>query len=222
LIDINLVYGNLEIKMAEEKNMEEILGGQKILPVIALEDADDAMPLTEALIAGGIKVVEITLRTEEALDAIKILSSNGISVGAGTITSAKSLTRAIEAGAKFFISPGITDKIAQKALELRVPFMPGISTPSEVMKAMEYGIEYMKFFPAEISGGTKKLKYYSELFQDVFFCPTGGVNAKNYKDYLHLDNVFCVGGSWLTPQETILKKDWQAITKLALEAASHS
>jgi len=195
----------------------DILSLGVVIPVVTVENLDEVLPLTRALLLGGIKTMEITLRTPIALEAIKMVSGEirEMKVGAGTVTSPAKFEDAVEAGADYIVSPGFTEELAKKAEESDIPFLPGVATPSEIIKASECGFKYMKFYPAEIFGGCKALKAYSSLFSDIIFCPTGGVNEDNYKDYLNLPNVTCVGGSWLVSQEIISSENWSEITRHA-------
>lgn len=194
--------GDLKMKIFEQN---------KIIPVVVIENADDILPLTEALISGGINIIEITLRTEAALDAIKIAKEQtDIIVGAGTIISEENYEQVIELGVDFIVSPGLTKNLVGISQNYDTPYIPGVSTPTEIMRAKKYGCSYLKFFPAEISGGVKALKQFS-LFDGVKFCPTGGVNKENYQEYLDLPNVFAIGGTWIAPKELIDKKDWNKI-----------
>lgn len=193
------------------------------MPVMVIQNIDDAVPLARALVAGGIKVLEITLRTPVALEAIKLISSEveGAIVGAGTITSAAQLKAAEEAGAVFAISPGLTPALLQAAVEGNIALIPGIATLSELMQGMEYGLDHFKFFPAEAAGGIPMLKAIAGPIPQVTFCPTGGISPENYKDYLKLSNVACVGGSWLAPADAVKEKNWAKVTELAQLAISN-
>ncbi|PXY93561.1 bifunctional 4-hydroxy-2-oxoglutarate aldolase/2-dehydro-3-deoxy-phosphogluconate aldolase [Gilliamella apis] len=205
-----------------KKTAEEILTLGPVVPVIVIERLEDAVPLAKALIAGGVKVLEVTLRTECALDAIKkiIKEVPEAVVGAGTVTTVEQLKQATEAGVEFIITPGITDSILKAAVEGTVPVIPGIATISELLTAQEYGLTALKFFPAEVNGGVAALKAFAGPCGYMKFCPTGGVNPKNYRDYLALDNVLCVGGTWFIPTDAIAKGDFAKITKMAKEAVA--
>ena len=204
-----------------KKTAEEILTLGPVVPVIVIERLEDAVPLAKALIAGGVKVLEVTLRTECALDAIKkiIKEVPEAVVGAGTVTTVEQLKQVTEAGVEFIITPGITDSILKAAVEGTVPVIPGIATISE-LTAQEYGLTALKFFPAEINGGVAALKAFAGPCGYMKFCPTGGVNPKNYRDYLALDNVLCVGGTWFIPTDAIAKGDFAKITEMAKEAVA--
>ena len=192
-----------------------------VVPVIVLEDADDATPLGEALLAGGIKVLEITMRTPAALAAIEEAAKiDGAIVGAGTVLSKADLLNAKSAGAQFVVSPGFNEDIIEAAKEADMPLLPGAITPAEVMTLRSAGFHMLKFFPANTAGGPKMLQAFGSVFTDVSFCPTGGISAATASDYLSLSNVSCVGGSWLAPKDKIADKDFAAITNLATAAAA--
>ncbi len=192
-----------------------------VVPVIVLEDADDATPLGEALLAGGIKVLEITMRTPAALAAIEEAAKiDGAIVGAGTVLSKADLLNAKSAGAQFVVSPGFNEDIIEAAKEADMPLLPGAITPAEVMTLRSAGFHMLKFFPANTAGGPKMLQAFGSVFTDVSFCPTGGISAATASDYLSLSNVSCVGGSWLAPKDQIADKDFAAITNLATAAAA--
>lgn len=202
----------------------EVLTASPVVPVIAVKQLKDAVPLANALVNAGVSVLEITLRTECGLEAIRTVKQevpNAI-VGAGTVVNATQYAQAVEAGAEFIISPGLTESLLQKSQEYDVPFIPGVATPSELMLANQYGLSYLKFFPAEINGGIKALQAFSGPFPDIQFCPTGGINDKNYRDYLALKNVLCVGGTWFVPTDAIEQGDFDKITTLAASAVNNS
>ncbi|GAA3923107.1 bifunctional 4-hydroxy-2-oxoglutarate aldolase/2-dehydro-3-deoxy-phosphogluconate aldolase [Litoribacillus peritrichatus] len=189
-----------------------------VLPVIVIEDIEHAVPLAHALVNGGIHFLEITLRTEHGLEAIRRIKQEvpHACVGAGTVTNERDFENCLDAGAEFLISPGITPTLAKYAEDTPVPYLPGIASASELMLAQEYGLNELKFFPAEQAGGVKMLKALSAPFPDIRFCPTGGINADNAKQYLTLNSVMAVGGSWICPSELIQANQWQAITDLCL------
>ncbi len=190
------------------------------MPVMVIQNLDDAVPLAQALVAGGIKVLEITLRTPVALAAIKAISENvkDAIVGVGTIASPEQLKAAAAAGAVFAISPGITESLLQATHAGTIALIPGIATLSELMLGMEYGLDCFKFFPAEAAGGIPMLNAIAGPFPQATFCPTGGISPSNYLAYLGLPNVACVGGSWLAPGDAVKAKDWTKITWLAQKA----
>jgi 2-dehydro-3-deoxyphosphogluconate aldolase / (4S)-4-hydroxy-2-oxoglutarate aldolase len=195
----------------------EVLNAGPVMPVMVIKNLDDAVPLAKALVAGGIKVLEITLRTPIALEAIRLISQEvkEAIVGAGTITTPEQLKAAEEAGAVFAISPGLTPALLSAAKEGNIALIPGISTLSELMLGMEAGLDHFKFFPAEAAGGIPMLKAIAGPIPQVTFCPTGGISPENYNAYLSLNNVACVGGSWLVPEDAVKEKNWDKVTELA-------
>lgn len=197
-----------------------ILESGPVVPVIVIDDPDSAVPLAEALLEGGIRVLEITLRTEAALKAIEEVARAlpEAVVGAGTVLNGKDLKAVTEAGGMFAISPGLTSELLEAAWNGPIALIPGISTVSELMTGLQHGYECFKFFPAEAAGGLAMLKALSGPFPQVRFCPTGGISPGNYLEYLALKNVLCVGGSWLAPKRLIEEKDWAAVTALARKA----
>ncbi|MBZ7969372.1 bifunctional 4-hydroxy-2-oxoglutarate aldolase/2-dehydro-3-deoxy-phosphogluconate aldolase [Campylobacter molothri] len=199
---------------------KKILEVSKIIPVITIYDLKTSVDLAKALIEGGIKILEITLRTQEAIEAIKLISKEipEAIVGAGTVLNIKMLEEVKNAGAKFAISPGLNVVFAKEARNIDLPLIPGIATAGELMLALEFGFKNLKFFPAQAAGGINMLKSFSAPFQEIKFCPTGGISLDNMNDYLKLDNVLCVGGSWLTPKELILDKKWNQITQIAKQS----
>jgi len=201
---------------------EEIFAAGPVVPVLVINDVEKAVPLAKALMEGGIKVLEVTLRTPAAIDVIKRIAQEvpDSLIGAGTVTNAQQLKAVVEAGAKFAISPGMTADLLKAGMDAEIPLIPGISSTSDLMKGKDAGYTHMKFFPAEASGGVKAIKSISGPFPDVTFCPTGGIGPNNYNDYLALNNVKCVGGSWLAPDDAIEAGDWARITQLAKEAVA--
>ncbi|MGP9801009.1 bifunctional 4-hydroxy-2-oxoglutarate aldolase/2-dehydro-3-deoxy-phosphogluconate aldolase [Rheinheimera sp. NSM] len=195
-----------------------------VVPVIVIKDLADAVPMAKALLAGGIKVLEVTLRTPVALDAIRLLAQEvpDAIVGAGTVTTAAQLQQVVEAGAKFAISPGLTRELLQAGKDAAIPLIPGIASISELMEGTGLGYTHFKFFPAEAAGGVKTLKSIHGPFADIRFCPTGGINESNFRDYLALPNVKCVGGSWIVPDEAVAAKDWAKITQLCQTAVAQA
>lgn len=191
-----------------------------IVPVMVIDDLDDALPMATALLNAGISLFEVTLRTDVALEAIRLLRKEipAATVGVGTVTNPEELAAAAAAGAQFAISPGITDELLVAAKAGDMPLIPGIATISELMQAKALGYTHFKFFPAEASGGVAMLKSIAGPFPNVRFCPTGGIHQGNYRDYLALNNVLCVGGSWILPADAIQAKDWAAIEKLSKDA----
>ena len=195
----------------------DVLNAGPVMPVMVIKNLDDAVPLAKALVAGGIKVLEITLRTPIALEAIRLISQEvkEAIVGAGTITTPEQLKAAEDAGAVFAISPGLTPALLRAAKEGNIALIPGISTLSELMVGMEAGLDHFKFFPAEAAGGIPMLKSIAGPIPQVTFCPTGGISPENYNAYLSLNNVACVGGSWLVPEDAVKQKNWAKVTELA-------
>ena len=191
-----------------------------IVPVIALERADDALALAEALLEGGIAIMEITLRTEAGLKAIEAVSKSlpQMHVGAGTVLNTLDFKSAVDHGAQFVFSPGISKELMLTSQELGIALIPGVATASEVMLAQNNGFDCCKLFPATVAGGTQALKAFSGPFASMRFCPTGGVSLNNLNDFLSLENVLCVGGSWIVPKEAIAEKNFQKITTLCKEA----
>lgn len=214
----------MEAKRHWQKEPEEILRQGPVVPVMVIHKLEQAVPLATALMAGGIRVLEITLRTPVAVEAIRAISRDvpGAIVGAGTVIRPEELTKVAEAGAVFAISPGLTVELLQSANQGTIPLIPGISTVSELMTGMELGYTHFKFFPAEAAGGVKMLKAIAGPFPQITFCPTGGITLDNYLDYLALKNVACIGGSWVAPQEAMDRGDWTRITALAREAVARS
>ncbi len=203
--------------------INDILRTSPVIPVLAIQNLDDAVPLAKALVKGGIKVLEITLRTPIALDAIRLIANEveDAIVGVGTVTTPKDMENATNAGAVFAVSPGLTAELSRASVYFQntLPLLPGVSTPSELMLAVESGYETLKFFPAEAAGGCAMLKSFYGPFPNINFCPTGGISLNNASDYLALPNVLCVGGSWLAPNDVIANGKWKQITKLAKQAA---
>ncbi|GAA7386998.1 bifunctional 4-hydroxy-2-oxoglutarate aldolase/2-dehydro-3-deoxy-phosphogluconate aldolase [Helicobacter pylori] len=194
----------------------EFLQISPIIPVVVIEDIKDAVPLAQSLIEGGIHIIEVTLRSSCALEAIELIAKNvpKMRVGAGTILNPTQLEQAQNRGAEFLISPGLTIKLLEYAKKKDMPLIPGVSSSSEVMQALELGYNALKFFPAEYCGGVKLLNAFNGPFKGVKFCPTGGISADNMRSYLNLENVLCVGGSWLTPKNLIQNKEWDRIAEI--------
>jgi 2-dehydro-3-deoxyphosphogluconate aldolase/(4S)-4-hydroxy-2-oxoglutarate aldolase len=198
-----------------------ILKLQPVVPVLVIKDLAHAVPLARALVAGGLKAIEITMRTPVALEAIRAVAEEveGAVPGAGTVLNAKQYHQAVEAGSQFIVSPGTTLELLDVARKSPVPLLPGAATPSEVMALREEGYEVLKFFPAEQAGGAAYLKSLSSPLAGMLFCPTGGITPDNARDYLSLPNVVCVGGSWVAPNALVEAGDWDGITRLATEAS---
>ena len=193
-----------------------------VIPVIVIEDIDDAVPMAKALLAGGIKVLEVTLRTSCALKAIEMIANEvpDAIVGAGTLRTKSDATNAKLAGSQFAVSPGYTNEMGMICKDIELPLLPGVSSGGEVMNANNDGYYFLKLFPAVAVGGINLLKGFSGPFSDVQFCPTGGVTVDSAPDFLALPNVPVCGGTWLTPKNLIKNKDWTAITQLAKQASS--
>ena len=200
----------------------EVMNDAPVIPVIVLSDVAHAVPLARALVAGGIRMLEVTLRTPVALACIEAIAREvpDAVAGAGTVRSAADAQAAAQAGARFAVSPGYTRAVGKTCHELDLPLLPGVATGSEIMAAQEDGYTELKFFPAMQAGGLAMLKAWQGPFGDVKFCPTGGVSASNAAEFLALANVVCVGGSWLTPADAVAGGDWARITQLAREAVA--
>ncbi|UOS03459.1 bifunctional 4-hydroxy-2-oxoglutarate aldolase/2-dehydro-3-deoxy-phosphogluconate aldolase [Helicobacter pylori] len=194
----------------------EVLQISPIVPVVVIENIKDAVPLAQSLVEGGIHIIEVTLRSSCALEAIELIAKNvpKMRVGTGTILNPTQLEQAQNRGAEFLISPGLTIKLLEYAKKKDMPLIPGVSSSSEVMQALELGYSALKFFPAEYCGGVKLLNAFNGPFKGVKFCPTGGISIDNMRSYLNLENVLCVGGSWLTPKNLIQNKEWDKITEI--------
>ena len=198
----------------------EICTQIRVIPVLSVTEIEDASPLAEALIEGGLNVFEVTLRTPKAFGVIKEMSKvKGSIVGVGTLRCRQDVEMAIEVGAKFGVSPGVTDDLVLACEEFGLPLIGGVSSVSEIMKMLSRGYTFLKFFPAEVAGGISALKALLGPFPEVSFCPTGGISMDNAKEYLNLKNVICVGGSWIATSDMIDKKDWFEITRRAKSSA---
>ncbi len=199
-----------------------VLDAVPVMPVVVVDDLAAAVPLARALVAGGLPAIELTLRTPVALDALRAIAAEvpEILLGAGTITTPAQAVAAVEAGARFLVSPGSTPALLAAMSDTGVPFLPGTSTVSEVLAVLETGLTEMKFFPAEAAGGAPYLKSVAGPLPQARFCPTGGITPTSAPSYLALSNVGCVGGSWLTPADAVAAGDWERISKLAAEAAA--
>ncbi|MET3590445.1 2-dehydro-3-deoxyphosphogluconate aldolase/(4S)-4-hydroxy-2-oxoglutarate aldolase [Bartonella silvatica] len=197
-----------------------LLQEQTIIPVLHIDDLKTAIPLARALVKGGLKTIEITLRTPDAYNAIKevIQEVPEVTVGAGTILNTTHYEQAESAGAQFIVSPGLSNKLIDCAKNSKIPLLPSIMTPSELMQAWDKGYSYFKFFPAEAAGSIPFIQALASPFPKVRFCPTGGITQKNAAQWLQLSNVFCIGGSWIAPTKLIATGNWDTITTLAREA----
>lgn len=204
------------------KRIDDICKNVPVIPILSLNNLVDTIGVGKALINGGLNVLEVTLRTDYGLQAIRELKSAipNVIIGAGTVATSAQFESAVEAGADFILSPGHTMELLKLASESDIPTIPGISTPSEAMLAMEFGFNRLKFFPAEALGGVNFLRSLNGPFPQLKFCPTGGITINNVSQYLSLSNVFCVGGTWLTPNKLIELKKWKDIQILAVEAST--
>lgn len=194
-----------------------------IVPVLVINKVEEALPIAEALLTAGVNVLEVTLRTPAALDIISAIAKElpEAIVGSGTVINRQLLQQSYDAGAKFAISPGLTKDLLQAGNEGNIALIPGISSISDLMDGADYGYDHLKFFPAEASGGVNAIKSIGGPFPDIRFCPTGGINLNNVRDYLALPNVACCGGSWLVSNEIVENKQWSEITRLANQALAH-
>lgn len=201
--------------------IRSILSLAPVIPVIILDDVSQARPLAEALVAGGLPILEVTLRTPNALKVMEEMGKvTGAIVGSGTVRNALHMKQSVDAGCRFMVSPGISPRILDAADDIGIPLLPGIGTPSEAMTAAERGYSFLKFFPAEALGGAPVLKAFASPLSDIKFCPTGGLDPVKAKTYLALPNVICVGGSWMMPADALASGDWKRIENLAREASA--
>lgn len=203
-------------------NIVDIMRASPVMPVLVIDQISQAVPLARALVAGGIRVLEVTLRTAAALECVKAIVREvpDAITGVGTITQVDQLDAVMAAGAAFGVSPGSSETLLREVRRRGFPFLPGVMTPTEVMAAYDMGFRAMKLFPAQQAGGLGMLKALAGPFQDLHFCPTGGVDGKSAPDFLALSNVACVGGSWIAPKTLVEQGDWQGITTLARQAAA--
>ncbi|MGQ3550110.1 bifunctional 4-hydroxy-2-oxoglutarate aldolase/2-dehydro-3-deoxy-phosphogluconate aldolase [Streptomyces rochei] len=204
--------------------LPSVLDLAPVVPVVVVDDLADAVPLARALVAGGLPAIEVTLRTPVALNAIRAIAAEvpDAVVGAGTVVTAEQVAEVVAAGARFLVSPGWTDALLTAMRDSGVPFLPGVSTTSEVVALLERGVREMKFFPAEAAGGTAYLKALAAPLPQARFCPTGGIGPASAPRYLALPNVGCVGGSWMLPKDAVADRDWGRVEALAREAAGLS
>ena len=198
-------------------SIREVIQGSTAIPVLTITEVSVGVELCRALHAGGLKVLEVTLRTPQALDAVSAVAKAlpDAIVGVGTLTRPEEFQRSRDAGARFAVSPGLTHRLAIAATESRLPYLPSAITPSEVMAAREWGFSTLKFFPCKAAGGGAALKNLAPVFPDVAFCPTGGLTAEDFRDYLALANVVCVGGTWMMPAKLVDARDWKGIEAIA-------
>lgn len=203
-------------------NIRDIMTAAPVMPVIVIDRLEQAVPLARALVDGGLRVLEVTLRTPVALQAIEAIAKDvpDAILGVGTITRADEIAKARQAGAVFGVSPGLTPSLAAAALDSGFPFLPGVMTPSEAMAARDTGFSAMKLFPAQQAGGIGMLKAMAGPLGDLVFCPTGGVGPDNFRDFLALPNVLCVGGSWVVPKEAVGSGDWDRVRALARQCTA--
>ncbi|AOS62514.1 bifunctional 4-hydroxy-2-oxoglutarate aldolase/2-dehydro-3-deoxy-phosphogluconate aldolase [Actinoalloteichus hymeniacidonis] len=208
--------------MSTQNEPTDLLGISPVIPVVVIDDADHAVPLARALVAGGISIIEVTLRTPVALQAIERIAAEvpDILIGAGTVTAPAHAAQAASAGARFLVTPGSTRSLLQSAEETGLPILPGAATASEALQLVEMGYSSLKFFPAEAAGGVGYLRSLAGPLPQLRFCPTGGISPDNAAGYLALPNVGCVGGSWLTPAKALATGDWKSVTTLATAAAA--
>ena len=213
---------DVTISIGNKLTALQLMQDAPVIPVIVLNDVHQAVLLARALVAGGIRMLEVTLRTPKALACIEAIARDvpDAVVGAGTVRSAADAQACAMAGARFVVSPGYTHAVGQACRDAGLPLLPGVATGSEIMMAQEDGLRALKFFPALQAGGTAILKAWSGPFGDVKFCPTGGITLANAADFLALPNVVCVGGSWLTPADAAARGDWAEVTKLAAQACA--
>lgn len=206
----------------QEGGIEEIAALAPVIPVLTIDRLADAVPLGRALVKGGLPVLEVTLRTETALEAARQIASNvpGAIVGVGTVLTPAQMRQARDAGARFAVSPGSTATLAEAASQVGIPYLPGIQTVSEAMTLGDRGYRLLKFFPADAAGGVTWLKAVAAPLAGLRFCPTGGIGEATVRDYLNLDNVACVGGSWVAPRDALAAQDWSRIERLAAAASA--
>lgn len=212
---------DVTMDISEKLSALQVMRDAPVIPVIVLNDVDQAVLLARALVAGGIRMLEVTLRTPQALACIEAIARDvpDAVVGAGTVRSAADARACAMAGARFAVSPGYTQRLGQACRDAGLPLLPGVATGSEIMMAQEDGLCELKFFPALQAGGPAMLKAWSGPFGDVRFCPTGGISMANAAEFLALPNVVCVGGSWLTPAQALARGDWAGVSELARQAS---
>lgn len=202
--------------MSPSANIESIMRTSAVIPVLVIEDAATARPLAQALVKGGLKVLEVTMRTAAALDAIREMKTvEGAIVGAGTVVNTEQFAQVMDAGAEFIVSPGLTERLGEVIVQSGVPFLPGVANAGDIMRGYDLGLRHFKFFPAETSGGLKALKALAGPFYEAKFCPTGGISPATAPEWLAFDPVLCVGGSWVTPKGA----SYDEVEQLARDAA---
>ncbi len=199
-----------------------LMGSQTLLPIIQADSVEQGVNIAKAMAASGLKLVEVVLRTAEVLDALMAIKQQvpELLVGAGTVVNTTSLQQAIDAGADFIVTPAVSEKLLSHLAVCGIPVLPGVSNTADILMAREFGFTELKLFPAELSGGAPFLSAISSVFQDITFCPTGGVSAENKDEYLSLNNVIAVGGTWVCRKDWVVNEDWQSITKACSEAVS--
>jgi 2-dehydro-3-deoxyphosphogluconate aldolase/(4S)-4-hydroxy-2-oxoglutarate aldolase len=204
-------------------NIHDLIRGSTAIPVLTVTDVALGVELCRALAAGGLTVLEVTLRTPQALDAVAAIAKAlpAATVGVGTLTRPEEFQRALDAGARFAVSPGLTQHLAIAGADSSLAYLPSAITPSEIMAARDWGFTTLKFFPCKAAGGIAALKSLAPVFPDVSFCPTGGLGAEDFRDYLALSNVVCVGGTWMMPAKLVEARDWKAIEALARQTIAH-
>ncbi|NVK25249.1 MAG: bifunctional 4-hydroxy-2-oxoglutarate aldolase/2-dehydro-3-deoxy-phosphogluconate aldolase [Gammaproteobacteria bacterium] len=204
------------------KSFQSLMNGQTLLPIIQADTIEQGVDIANAMAAAGLKLVEVVLRTEQSLAALTAIKQQvpELIVGAGTVTNEVILQQAIEAGADFIVTPAVSDKLLSNLVSCGVPVLPGVSNTGDILMAREYGFTELKLFPASLSGGAPFLKAVGSVFQDIVFCPTGGVSEQNKGDYLNLPNVIAVGGTWVCKKEWVVEQQWQSITDACLAAVA--
>ncbi|PAU89462.1 keto-deoxy-phosphogluconate aldolase [Pseudomonas sp. WN033] len=202
------------------QTLDNLLAQARLLPVMSIRRESDILPLADALAAGGIRTLEITLRTEWGLPAIKLLRRERpeLCIGAGTVLDGRQFQSVLDAGAQFVVTPGSTEELLTLGLDSPVPLLPGVATPSEILMGYRFGYRRFKLFPAEVVGGVTALRYFSGPFHDIRFCPSGGITLSNLPSYLAMANVMAAGGTWMTPQSAVDAQDWARITQLCRES----
>ncbi len=201
------------------EQVKQAAAAARVIPVMIIDDVELAKPLAQALVSGGLNVLEVTLRTANALEVIREMAEvEGAIVGSGTVRNLEQMKRSVDAGCRFMVSPGAPVKLLEAAQDIPIPLLPGVASPTEAMAAAEMGYSFLKFFPAEAMGGQNVLRSMASPFPDLSFCPTGGVSPDNGAAYLNLPNVVCVGGSWVTPHDLLGARDFAGIEKLARQA----
>jgi 2-dehydro-3-deoxyphosphogluconate aldolase/(4S)-4-hydroxy-2-oxoglutarate aldolase len=209
------------VQIPEQRSALATIAASRLLPVIALQDAADARPLAQALLDGGLPCAEVTFRTDAAAEAIATMAKLGeMFVGAGTVLTAGQVDRAVDAGARFVVSPGFSPVVVRRCVQRGVSVFPGVMTPSEIQMALDEGLDTVKFFPAEQAGGVSMIKALAAPFRTVRFIPTGGVNAANVGSYLDIPAVVAVGGTWMVPADALADQDWERVTTLTREAVA--